>query len=326
VSRRGAKPTEPSRWVFNRLAADYRRRPGYPGALAARLLAIAGGPGARVADLGAGTGQLAIPLARLGARVDAVEPARAMLDVLEEDARGLAVAAVHSAAEETGLPAGVFDLALLADAAQWVDPGRAGREVARLLARSGALAVVEPRLADTPFLRALEALPDASLPRGGPGRDAYGHFRVTGLAVSIAPLAGGNETLADGTGERRADGRVLEFFPRQRELRLFNRGVGQQHLGLFQCALMSRLGRLETRVGGVKFLRRDHFLGDKRFHPLKIDLSLIELGPRLNHPRSLIHIELRRRHRLQPQTSEHQRQIPLRLLRRIAKLRVFNAR
>ncbi|MFI5076702.1 MAG: hypothetical protein ACHQRO_05135 [Vicinamibacteria bacterium] len=39
----------------------------------------------------------------------------------------------------------------------------------------------------------LEALPDPSLPRGGPGRDAYGHFRVTGLAVSIAPLAGGNE-------------------------------------------------------------------------------------------------------------------------------------
>ncbi len=38
----------------------------------------------------------------------------------------------------------------------------------------------------------LEALPDPSLPRGGPGRDAYGHFRVTGLAVTIAPLAGGN--------------------------------------------------------------------------------------------------------------------------------------
>ena len=36
----------------------------------------------------------------------------------------------------------------------------------------------------------LEAMPDPSLPRGGPGRDAYGHFRVTGLSVSIAPLAG----------------------------------------------------------------------------------------------------------------------------------------
>ena len=29
----------------------------------------------------------------------------------------------------------------------------------------------------------IEALPDASLPRGGPGRDGYGHFRVTGIHV-----------------------------------------------------------------------------------------------------------------------------------------------
>jgi SAM-dependent methyltransferase len=165
MSRREAKPSDPSRWVFNRLATDYRARPGYPAPLADRLLAIAGGPGARVADLGAGTGLLAIPLARLGARVDAVEPARAMLDLLEEDARGLPVTAVHAAAEETGLPAGTYDLVLLADAAQWVDPGRAGREIARLLAPAGALAVVEPRLADTPFLRALEARLAAANPK-----------------------------------------------------------------------------------------------------------------------------------------------------------------
>ncbi|MGH9309981.1 MAG: DUF1553 domain-containing protein, partial [Vicinamibacterales bacterium] len=31
----------------------------------------------------------------------------------------------------------------------------------------------------------LEALPDPSLPRGGPGRDGYGHFRVTGIRVEI---------------------------------------------------------------------------------------------------------------------------------------------
>jgi SAM-dependent methyltransferase len=165
LSRRGAKPSDPSRWVFNRLAADYRARPGYPPAVAARLLALGGGPAARVADLGAGTGQLAIPLARLGARVDAVEPARAMLDVLAEDARGLAVAPVHAAAEETGLPGGAFDLVVVADAAQWVDPGRAGREIARLLGPAGALAVVEPRLADTPFLRALAARLEAANPK-----------------------------------------------------------------------------------------------------------------------------------------------------------------
>ena len=69
MSRRGAKPSDASRWVFNRLAADYRRRPGYPDALVARLLDLAGGARARVADLGAGTGQLALPHARAAARV-----------------------------------------------------------------------------------------------------------------------------------------------------------------------------------------------------------------------------------------------------------------
>ena len=34
----------------------------------------------------------------------------------------------------------------------------------------------------------LEALPDPSLPKAGPGRDGYGHFRVTGIQVEIAPL------------------------------------------------------------------------------------------------------------------------------------------
>jgi SAM-dependent methyltransferase len=141
--------------VFNRLARDYRLRPGYPPPLVARLLGLAGGPGARVADLGAGTGHLALPLARLGAEVHAVEPARAMLDVLAESAGALPVRPVHAAAEETGLAGGAFDLALLADALQWVDPEGCGREVGRLLAPRGALAVVVPVLADTPFLRAL---------------------------------------------------------------------------------------------------------------------------------------------------------------------------
>jgi Protein of unknown function (DUF1553)/Protein of unknown function (DUF1549) len=36
----------------------------------------------------------------------------------------------------------------------------------------------------------LETIPDPSLPRGGPGRDAYGHFRVTGIHVDMAPVSG----------------------------------------------------------------------------------------------------------------------------------------
>ncbi len=46
--------------------------------------------------------------------------------------------------------------------------------------------------ADTPLQAItgvrLEALPDPSLPRGGPGRDGYGHFRVTGVRVAIEPV------------------------------------------------------------------------------------------------------------------------------------------
>jgi SAM-dependent methyltransferase len=155
MSRSDASVRDPSRWVFNRLAADYLRRPPYPAALAARLLALAGGAGGRVADLGAGTGHLAVPLARLGARVHAVEPARAMLDALVAGAAGLPVVPVHAAAEETGLEAGAFDLVLLADALHGVNPVRGGREAARLLAPAGAIAIVVPALADTPFLRAL---------------------------------------------------------------------------------------------------------------------------------------------------------------------------
>lgn len=168
MSRRDVPLSDPSRWIFNRLAADYRRRPPYPPALAGRLLALAGGPGARIADLGAGTGHLAIPLARLGARVHAVEPARAMLDALAADAAGLPVVPVHAAAEETGLPAASFDLVLLADALHWVEAERGGREIGRLLAPAGALAVVVPAFADTPFLRALGELVAVANPKARP--------------------------------------------------------------------------------------------------------------------------------------------------------------
>lgn len=170
MSRRDALVTDPSRWVFNRIAAPYRARPPYPAALVEALLALAGGAGARIADLGAGTGHLALPLARLGARVHAVEPARAMLDVLAAGAGDLPVVPVHAAAEATGLEGGAFDLVLLADALQWVDPNRGGREVARLLAPGGALAVVVPALADTPFLRELAAVLAAANPKARPRR------------------------------------------------------------------------------------------------------------------------------------------------------------
>jgi SAM-dependent methyltransferase len=200
MSRRDARVTDPSRWVFNRLAADYRHRPPYPAALVERLLALAGGPGARVADLGAGTGHLALPLARLGARVHAVEPARAMLEALAAQAAGLPLTPVHAAAEETGLEGGAFDLVLLADALHWVDPDRGGREVARLLAPGGALVVVVPSFADTPFQRALGELLATSNPKARPRPPPVAQLcAVAGLPPPRAETIEDEVLLDDGT-------------------------------------------------------------------------------------------------------------------------------
>ncbi|MBK9516700.1 MAG: class I SAM-dependent methyltransferase [Anaeromyxobacter sp.] len=189
MSRRAISVEDDARWVFNRLAADYAARPGYPDELVARLLRLAGGPGARVAELGAGTGLLALPLARSGARVHAVEPARAMLEVLEGTLRaGVgagSVVPVHATAEATGLPAGAFDLVVLADALHWVSAEQAGREAARLLAPGGTLAVVAPRLARTPFLEALSARLAAANPKARPGPPPVA--RLLGAAGLGAP-------------------------------------------------------------------------------------------------------------------------------------------
>jgi SAM-dependent methyltransferase len=167
VGRRAIGVDEPGRWVFNRLAADYRERPGYPPALVERLAELAGEPGA-VVDLGAGTGLLAIPLAARGISVQAVEPAEAMLDLLRQRATGLPVACIHAAAEQTGLPAGESSLSLVADALQWVEPEPAGREAARLLRAGGAVAVVEPRLMGSLFADGMAELLAAANPRARP--------------------------------------------------------------------------------------------------------------------------------------------------------------
>ena len=158
---------EPDRWVFNRLAIDYRERPGYPPSLVDRLAALAGATG-RVVDLGAGTGLLALPLAARGLTVAAVEPAEAMLELLRQQAGRRAVECVHAAAEQTGLPGGEASLAILADALQWVEPGSAGREAARLLSAGGAVAVVEPRLCGSPFADGMADLLAAANPRARP--------------------------------------------------------------------------------------------------------------------------------------------------------------
>jgi SAM-dependent methyltransferase len=169
MGRRNVRVQDSKSWVFNRLASSYRLRPAYPNDLVDYLVACAG-PRTRVADLGAGTGSLSVPLAERGLLVCAVEPAQAMLAEIRSAAteRGLAIETVHAAAEDTGLAPESFDLVVIADALHWLDPELAGAEVARLLDAEGGCALVEVRLRPTPFMQALQARLRKANPRAAP--------------------------------------------------------------------------------------------------------------------------------------------------------------
>ncbi len=240
MSRRARiSPADDRRWVFNRLAAAYRSRPAYPAELAHRLRELCGA-GARVADLGAGTGHLAIPLAARGLRVSAVEPARAMLAELRR-AGAPGLEPVHAAAEATGLPPAAFDLVVVADALQWIDPERGAAEARRLLAPGGALAVVTARPAETPFLRALAERIAERNPKARPGAPPVALF------FSLARLAPpAEETFSDRAA---LDPAALEAV--LRSLSYVGPALGPQSL----AALLAEAQALAAEHGGAAWER-----------------------------------------------------------------------
>ena len=175
---------QPERWVYNRMAEAYAARPAYPDALVSRLSELAGAAPAHVLDIGAGIGHLSVPLAALGQRVSAVEPAHAMLEQLHLRAREhrAAISSVHATAEALPLPDASVDLAVIADALHFLDAHLTGRELARVLRPRAALAIVQVELGASPFMQALSELMRASAPRRPK--------RVDGAMTQLATLAG----------------------------------------------------------------------------------------------------------------------------------------
>jgi ubiquinone/menaquinone biosynthesis C-methylase UbiE len=166
LGRRHVSIHDASRWVFNRMAKDYDARPPYPPALIDALAGLAGRPGSRIGDLGAGIGHLALPLAARGFDVVAIEPAIEMLDRLRAvSATGPALRAVHASAEAMPLEAHSVDLAIIADALHFLDAELTGRELARVLAPRGALAIVSCELTPTPFMQGVVRVIEDAVPR-----------------------------------------------------------------------------------------------------------------------------------------------------------------
>ncbi len=167
LGRRKVSLDQPTRWVFNRMAEFYGARPAYPDALVDALAELAGPPGSRVGDLGAGVGHLALPLAARGFDLVAIEAAQAMLDQLRlaAAARGIPLRAVHGAAEALPLEPASLDLVVVADALHFLDTELTARQIARVLVPAGALALVTCEFADTPFMRGVRRLMEEAAPR-----------------------------------------------------------------------------------------------------------------------------------------------------------------
>jgi SAM-dependent methyltransferase len=130
---------------FARTAADYaRHRAGFPSELLDRLAAMdLVRPGARVVDLGTGTGSLARLFARHGCEVTGVDIAAPLLEQarrLDREA-GVQIAYVEAPAEATGLPDGGFDVVSAGQCWHWFDRPAAAREVTRLLVSGGTVAI-----------------------------------------------------------------------------------------------------------------------------------------------------------------------------------------
>ncbi|MGP4110497.1 class I SAM-dependent methyltransferase [Streptomyces sp. 4N509B] len=158
--RRDDQPEESRRprlaRVFDEDAELYdRARPTYPPELHDDLADLAGlGPGSRVLEVGCGTGQATVPLARRGCRITAVEAGPRMAAVAR---RRLAEAATTATATATGgiaaevvtaefeswpLPPEPFDAVVSATAFHWIDPAVRTARAADALRPGGALAVV----------------------------------------------------------------------------------------------------------------------------------------------------------------------------------------
>nr|WP_030761962.1 class I SAM-dependent methyltransferase [Streptomyces sp. NRRL F-2664] len=134
--------TESRARSFSSAAARYAaNRPSYPPELFDALTELAGFPlaGARVADVGAGTGIATSLLEARGARVVGVEPGEGM--AAEFRRRNPRTPLVRADGNQLPLASGCLDLLTYAQSWHWTDPDRAVPEALRVLRPGGALAV-----------------------------------------------------------------------------------------------------------------------------------------------------------------------------------------
>jgi SAM-dependent methyltransferase len=142
--------------VFNEVADSYdRHRPPYPDALIDRACEMAElAPGAKVLEIGCGTGQLTGSLLARGLRVTAVEPGERLIARARARLAGAGEAQfVNSRLEDARVTRGDYQAVFSASAIHWVDPDLSWRRTADALVDEGTLALVSYFGLDEPSSR-----------------------------------------------------------------------------------------------------------------------------------------------------------------------------
>lgn len=170
------QPYEPRR--FQSAVAFYERfRLAYPDPLIARVVALAGlAPGDAVLDLGTGPGSLAVPFARHGMRVTAMDPEPDMLAAAGQAAAqaGVTLTLVPGGSYELTPGMGPFKLITIGRAFHWMDREAVLAMLDRIVAPGGGIAFfhdAHPGLTENAWFKTLVDVCDRY------GRSAAAHVR-----------------------------------------------------------------------------------------------------------------------------------------------------
>ena len=118
-------------------------RPGYPEALFDDVVSLSGiPPEGSMLEIGCGTGQATVPLARRGYRILCVELVENLATIARRNLADYPLVEVRTGDfEYYPVPEGAFDLAVSATAFHWLDPARAYPKIKRSLRPGGAIAL-----------------------------------------------------------------------------------------------------------------------------------------------------------------------------------------
>ena len=139
-----------------------RYRLGYPDSLIARVIAEAGlRPGDAVMDLGCGPGLLAVPLARLGMKVTAVDPEPDMVEACAAAAREAGVDLSVVQGSSFDLPSGPFRMVTMGRSFHWMDREATLKALNGVVTADGALAFFDddnPKTAENAWHAAMREI------------------------------------------------------------------------------------------------------------------------------------------------------------------------